>query len=151
MSGFIGIPMHTIVPTIAPRGEVREEVVPVDRGYARSYSDYNDSYTRHARPRDLRTTPRTNSRVGRIVTIIDNGNNINGSLMASLVTIRVRHHNFGATVLSTSVANPSVPGIFNLASRTANSRGNVCPIAAGANVGIVSVGLLLRSTTTPIM
>ncbi len=122
----------------------------VDR-YARGYSAYNGGYSSEATPRSLRVRPRRLSGVGGMVNIIDNGNNMNGSLIASVVTIRTVEESFGATVLSTSMANPSVPGTFNVRRGTAASNSTLCPMRAGVNVRIVSIGLLLSSRARPII
>lgn len=83
--------------------------------------------------------------------MIDNGNNMNGDLIASLLTSTSRTENFRATIVSTSIANPSVPGTFNVRRHTVNDSRKVFPIRDGAKVGVVDVGLLLRGRSTPMM
>ncbi len=118
-------------------------------GYDNGYDDYSRGYS--SGPRDLLRPANRCGDVGRIVNIMDNGNNINGSVIASSLTILVDGVNCGMNVLSTSVANPSVPGSFNVGSGICRGRVNVLPTRARGNVGVVSVGLLLRSGRTPIL
>lgn len=89
--------------------------------------------------------------MGRIVKIIDKGKNINGSFMANSLTGLVTSGKCGINVVSTSVANPSVPGVCNVGNGTRNDSGKVCPVPATGKVRIVSMGLLLPSRRAPIV
>lgn len=133
----------------------RTVVVPRGSDYDKTSSYSGRDYRKYSRgsrgPRDVLRTVGTCSGVGRIVKIIDKGKNINGSFIASSLTMRVTGTKCGIKVLSTSVAKPSVPGVFKTRNRLINSRGKVCPCRAGRKVGVISVGLLVRSRRTPII
>lgn len=89
--------------------------------------------------------------MGGMVNVISNGNKMNGDLMASVLTMAFGHLNGDATILSTSVANPSVPGAFKMRREYENGSRKVFPIIARAKVGVVSMGLLLRRRASPII
>lgn len=83
--------------------------------------------------------------------MIDNGNNMNESLVANLLTDDVRHHNGHYTILSTSVANPSVKRGLNIGNGTGTGRVNVLPLATPYNLRILSTGVFLGGSSSPII
>lgn len=129
-----------------PRGDGYDDT----KDYAGS--DYRNYPSRGNKPRDFLMRRGGFSGVGRMVKIIDKGKKMKGSFIASSLTMGVTGGNCGMNVLSTSVAKPSVPGVFNTRSRVLKSRGNlVRPCRAGRNVGLVSMGLLVSGRRSPIV
>ncbi len=91
--------------------------------------------------------------IGGVVTISSNGNNINGSAITTGLTVDLGGVNCGINLLSTSVFNPSVPGVFGIRSthpvtaRTPSNHRVVRPVRR-CNVGVLSVNFFISPSDT---
>lgn len=106
--------------------------------------------------RDGRTThPRPNGvlpRIGGIVTMSSKGKKMKGSAITTGLTITLTGLNCGINLLSTSVFNPSIPGVFRIRSthpctRRINKHSLVMPMR-GCNVGLLSVNFFMSPSRT---
>lgn len=104
----------------------------------------------------MRTThPRINGllpRIGGVVNVSSNGKKINGSAMSTGLTMTLTGLNCGINLLSTSIFNPSVPGVFRIRSTHPCTRGVskhsvVVPIR-GCNIGLLSVNFFISPSRT---
>lgn len=89
--------------------------------------------------------------MGGIVKIMDNGNNIKGDLITYVLTSTYTGTKLGINILSTSVANPSIPGSFKIRDGTLRSSRYLLPCVARDKVGVVDVGVVLTSRGSPII
>ncbi len=92
--------------------------------------------------------------IGGVVTISDNGNNINGDAITTGLTITLTGLNCGIKLLSTSVFNPSVPGVFRIRSthpctRHVRKHSLVVPVR-DCNIGILSVNFFISPGRTAV-
>lgn len=91
-------------------------------------------------------------RIGGIVTMDSNGNKMNGDAISTGLTVTLTGLNCGINLLSASVFNPSVPGVFNMRRRHPCSiRGSneslVRPMR-GCNIGLLDVNFFMDPAAT---
>lgn len=100
---------------------------------------------------DFKEMPHDLSKIKKAIGIVSGKGGVGKSLVTSLLAVQMERNGYRTAILDADVTGPSIPKAFGIQQKaTANELG-LLPIKSKTGIDIMSVNLLLRSDTDPVI
>ena len=91
------------------------------------------------------------SSVKKVVAVVSGKGGVGKSLVTSLLASKMQREGFSAAVLDADITGPSIPRVFGITGRASGRDGVILPAESETGVQIMSLNLLLKDTTDPVV
>jgi len=91
------------------------------------------------------------SRVRKVICIVSGKGGVGKSLVTSMLAVTMNRRGHRTAILDADVTGPSIPKAFGITQKAIASEEGLLPIKSRTNIDIMSINLLLKNDTDPVI
>lgn len=114
-------------------------------------SDCHDHAGRNEAKHRFRVEPNHESKIKKVIGVISGKGGVGKSSVTSMLAVVMRRLGYSVAVLDADVTDPSIPKAFGIKGKAMSSDSGLCPIKSKTGIKIMSVNLLLKNDTDPVI
>ena len=91
------------------------------------------------------------SNIKKVIGIISGKGGVGKSLVASMLAVLMNRRGHSTAIFDADITGPSIPKAFGITGKAKSNEQGLLPIKSGKGISIISINLLLRNDTDPVI